>query len=59
VGGTAAIKAAQEIMDETGVEVAWRDVYNRAVPKGGQIFDQIELENTTGGSQPAEKAPAA
>ena len=45
----AAIEAAKQIKTESGVEVHWRDVYNRAVPKGGQLFDQVEEENTVGG----------
>ena len=49
----AAIKAAQEIKKETQVEVHWRDVYNRAVPKGGQVIDMVEEENTIGGRKKA------
>jgi lambda family phage portal protein len=44
-----AIKRAQKIKDETGVDVAWRDVYNRAVPKGGQILDMMEAPNKIAG----------
>ena len=45
----AAIEAAKEVKAETGVEVHWRDVYKRAVPKGGQVIDMVEEENTIGG----------
>ena len=34
---------------QTGVEVHWRDVYNRATPKGDQVIDMIEEENAIAG----------
>ena len=51
-----AIELAKEVKAETGVEVHWRDVYNRALPQGGQVIDTIEEENTVGGrKRPAEQ----
>jgi hypothetical protein len=52
----AAIEAAKRIKEETKVEVHWRDVYNRAVPKGGQVIDTVETENTIGGRPPVTGA---
>lgn len=54
-----AIQRAQRIKELTGVEVAWRDVYNRAVPKGGQILDMMEAANDIAGEeQPGQQKKA-
>jgi len=43
------IRAAQDVKAETGVDVHWRDIANRAVPKGAQVMDFVEQVNKVGG----------
>ncbi len=53
-----AINVAKKITEKTGVELHWRDVLNRDMPKGTKMTDDLNADPDADGSKPAEPLPA-